>query len=120
MERCVCRRTDEGPRSAGDLEARVPRRLLLLVVPLCLVLAAGGYWYPYGVPGFVQDRIARLGSRRPPARGAAPPGPAAARGGGDRRPARRGAGAGRVSRPGRRLPRRRGPGPGGRPAAAAG
>jgi membrane fusion protein (multidrug efflux system) len=51
----------------------MPRRLLLLVVPLCLVLAAGGYWYLYGVPGFVQDRIARLVPRPTPAQGPTPP-----------------------------------------------
>src|SRR3954468_14350777 len=51
----------------------MPRRLLLLVVPLCLVLAAGGYWYLYGAPGFVQDRIARLVPRPSPAQAPAPP-----------------------------------------------
>src|SRR3954451_17136379 len=51
----------------------MPRRLLLLVVPLCLVLAAGGYWYLYGAPGFVQDRIARLVPRPTPAQGPTPP-----------------------------------------------
>ena len=34
------------------------RRLLLLAVPLCLALAAGGYCYVYGVPAAVRDRIA--------------------------------------------------------------
>jgi transposase len=51
----------------------MPRRLLLLVVPLCLVLAAGGYWYLYGAPGFVQDRIARLVPRPTPAQAPTPP-----------------------------------------------